>query len=113
VRETEIYTDDLRRSGADLARVAEDLGNRFQGLMNGVSGLGAAFGNDDIGMIISESYNAVQQIAQESFTSIMESLQDFGTGLHRLAEDFERTEQDNVAGFDAMGGQIGGSFNPR
>jgi hypothetical protein len=112
VQNTELYPEELRRAGNDLGRIAQDLGTRFNNLISAVNGLASPWGGDDIGMLIGESYNAVQEIAQESFASVMESLEDFGVGLIDFAEAATRAEQDITSDFDGIGRQLDGNANP-
>ncbi len=110
---TEIYPDQLQAAGNELGRVAQDLGTRFQRLVGEVGALAAPWGNDEIGMLIGESYTAVQELAQETITSIVTSLEDFGTGLIDFAEAARRTDEDLARTFQQLGRQLNGHDNSR
>jgi hypothetical protein len=79
------------RMDADLATLEADAGN-YQ----------AACGSDDIGMVISSCYEAIYEMALDSYSANLDELVTFAEDLDAMADTYETTEQANEDSFDRL-----------
>lgn len=94
------YTIDpqaLRQAASALDAAGERLASEWSALVGTVQGMGEPWGGDDIGMLIGISYQAVQGVADESFTSAAEDLSGFADKLTTVADNHERNERETAA----------------
>jgi hypothetical protein len=89
----DVYPPSLREGGTNLGDHANRLRDEWDRFSAGVQGRGDIFGDDPIGGLIGASYQAAQQIAHDSYTSVADNLSGFGDGLHAMADDYENTDQ--------------------
>lgn len=98
----EVYPKSLRKSGGGLEDVADQVDNAWQGLVNSVSGMGEAFGDDMVSSLIATMYQSVQEAADETYTSVVDGMRDFGDGLMLMADNAEGAESDSADAVKAV-----------
>jgi uncharacterized protein YukE len=85
----------LRQGASGLLDAAQRLSEEWQRFTVTVQGMGPMFGNDPIGGLIGAGYQAAQGVADRSLKTVMDAFADFGTGLSRMADQYDGTEQAN------------------
>jgi hypothetical protein len=90
----------LRQAGAELNQV----GDRLRGLLDSLeqevlTGVGEPWGNDNIGQLIGQAYKEVVHWAFDILRGLLNELLQSGADLRRMAEIYERLENDLVDGF--------------
>jgi uncharacterized protein YukE len=98
----EIDPTALRQAAKSLGVVGEQLSSQWNALMSTVQGMGEPWGGDDIGMLIGMSYLAVQDVANESYTSAAQDLAGYAEKLTAVADNHERNEQESAAAISAI-----------
>ncbi|MDL4772861.1 WXG100 family type VII secretion target [Actinomadura xylanilytica] len=98
----------LRAAASGLASAGERLAAEWRNLVSGVEGMGAPWGGDDIGMLIGESYTAVQTKAGESFSGAAEDLAALGEKLMEMADNHERAEEEMVGEITSISTALNG-----
>jgi uncharacterized protein YukE len=91
--ELEVTPERLRGAGRNLQQVAQQLQAEWQAMTGTVQGMGDIFGDDMVSSLIATSYQAAQEIANDSYTSVAEGLQDFAGGLDAMAATYENAER--------------------
>jgi hypothetical protein len=102
--ELRFHPPSLREAGQGLSDVGERLAAEWQALAATAQGMGDIFGDDDVGSLIATTYQAAQQIAQESYGSAAEGFGEFGGGLTEMAGTYEQTEQATTEDVRDVGG---------
>jgi hypothetical protein len=82
--------------------VAEQLDSEWTRFRAGVQGRGDIFGDDAVGGLIGASYSAAQELIDACYTSAAQAFAGFGTGLARMADGYEQTEQDHTDMFQQL-----------
>jgi hypothetical protein len=91
--ELRFYSPSLRDGGRSLSEVGSRLESQWRELEASAQGMGDIFGDDDVGSLIGMTYRVAQQLSAQSQRSAARGFDNFGTGLHTMADDFERSEQ--------------------
>ena len=91
--ELEVGPASLRGAGRELQQIAQRLQSEWQAMTSTVQGMGDIFGDDMVSSLIATSYQAAHEIANDSYTSAAEGLQDFGGGLQTMADTYESAEE--------------------
>ncbi|MFC6880079.1 MULTISPECIES: WXG100 family type VII secretion target [Actinomadura] len=91
-----IRPDTLRSASSGLKAAGERLSSEWKDLVAKVEGMGQPWGGDDIGMLIGESYNAIQEQADESFTGAAEDMAAYSEKLKAMADNYEKAEEKMV-----------------
>jgi hypothetical protein len=92
----------LRQAASALDAAGERLTSEWNGLVGTVEGMGEPWGGGDIGTLIGISYQAVQSVADESFTSAAEDLSGFADKLTAVADNHERNERETTADISSI-----------
>lgn len=88
---------DLKQAAQSLAQVSQSFTSAWQSFSSQAKSMGDIFGDDMVGGLIGASYEAAHEIADETFNSAAEALQQFSDGLTQMAtahEENERNAQD-------------------
>jgi hypothetical protein len=90
----------LRQAGVELNQV----GDRLRGLLDSLeqevlTGVGEPWGNDNIGQLIGQAYKEVVHWAFDILRGLLNELLQSGADLKRMADIYERLENDLVDGF--------------
>lgn len=101
--ELRFHPPSLREAGQGLSDVGERLAAEWQALVSTAEGMGDIFGDDDVGSLIATTYQAAQQIAEESYGSAAEGFGEFAGGLTEMADTYEQTEQATTEGVQDVG----------
>ncbi|MFC9973746.1 WXG100 family type VII secretion target [Spirillospora sp. NPDC127200] len=97
-----ITPESLRSAAKGLSAAGERLGQEWSNLKSTVQGMGQPWGGDDIGMLIGESYTAVEAQADESFTGAAEDLSAFGEKLTTMADNHEKAQEQMVGEINSV-----------
>ncbi|GLW65269.1 hypothetical protein Arub01_35130 [Actinomadura rubrobrunea] len=103
-----IRPETVRQAAKELTAAGDRLAQEWQSLVGTVEGMGAPWGNDDIGMLIGESYLAIQETANESFTGAADDLRAFGEKLTLVADNHEKAEQEMVGNINSISAALNG-----
>jgi hypothetical protein len=98
----------LRKAVSGLEAASAELSTQWANLMTTVNGMGAPWGGDDIGMLIGESYLAIQAVANESFTGAAEDMTEFCEKLTTMADNHERAEQEMMTEVSSVSAMLNG-----
>jgi uncharacterized protein YukE len=104
----EIRPETLRTAANGLKDSGDRLTQEWSNLLSTVEGMGDPFGGDDIGMIIGESYYAVQDQADESFSGAAEDLGALAEKLVTMADNHEKAEQQMAGDVNAVSTALNG-----
>ncbi|TMR02437.1 PE domain-containing protein [Actinomadura soli] len=104
----EVQPDTLRSAAKGLAEAGDQLDQEWSNLKSTVQGMGEPWGADDIGMLIGESYKAIEGQADESFTGAAEDLSGYGEKLTALADNHEKAEQKMVGEVSSISAALNG-----
>mgnify|MGYP001458294901 CR=1 FL=1 len=96
MNELKVSTGRVRSAAAELKAAAEDLTEAAKAFQAEVSGFGAPWGGDEIGMLIGAAHNAIFQAAMECFTENAKELSEHAEGLRRVAKTHDQAESANV-----------------
>jgi len=100
VRPLDVDAEQLRLAADGVQRAGERLEQQWQRLRATADGMGDIFGGDDVGGLIGASYQAAQQIAEQSITSVVAAFAGFGDGLAKMGTAYDEVESRNAALFD-------------
>jgi hypothetical protein len=90
----------LRQAGAELNQVGDKLRGLLDSLEHEVlTGIGEPWGHDNIGQLIGQAYKEVVHWAFDILRGLLNELLQSGADLKRMAEMYERLENDLVDGF--------------
>src|SRR5262249_51637484 len=81
----------IGRMDDDLAALEAEVGN-YQD----------ACGSDDIGMVISSCYEAIYEMALDSYSANLDELVSYAEDLDAMADTYESTDQANQDAFDRL-----------
>ncbi|MEV5706710.1 hypothetical protein [Actinoallomurus sp. NPDC052274] len=88
----------IRRIAGELEKAVDKLDSELEALANDMTGQSDPFGGDDIGSLIGMCYQAIHDMAMDSYSSNVEELDAHVEALHGLANGYETAE---YAGKDA------------
>jgi hypothetical protein len=91
--ELRFYSPSLRDGGRSLSEVGRQLESQWRDLEANAQGMGDIFGDDDVGSLIATTYRVAQQLSAQTHRSAARGFDNFGSGLHTMADDFERSER--------------------
>jgi hypothetical protein len=97
----------MRGNAEGLDDVVDDFAESLARFENTINGFGEPWGADDIGTLIGELYLGIHDLAMSCFESNGEVLGQFADGLHTMADNFERAEQDIATGLQRIQNQLG------
>ncbi|MEU8130005.1 hypothetical protein AB0B68_22560 [Micromonospora sp. NPDC049049] len=103
MRPLDVDPAQLREAGEAVRTAADQLGERWQQLRATADGMGDIFGADDVGGLIGVSYQAANQVAERSVTSVLNALSGFADGLVGMGNAYDQVEEDNADLFRALG----------
>lgn len=98
----------LRQSGSDLSDIGGRMESTWQGLKDESDGMGDPFGDDMVGGLIGAAYQAVMQVADESFVTGAMDFLGFGDGLNTAGEVHSANEDAGVQDAELTGQQVEG-----
>ncbi|WP_018653678.1 hypothetical protein [Actinomadura flavalba] len=104
----EVRPETLRSAGQSLGQVGDRLKQEWTNLRSSVEGMGEPWGADDIGMLIGESYKAIHEQADESFTGAADDLTAFGDKLVQMADNHEKAEKEMVGEVNSITAALNG-----
>lgn len=96
MNEVKVSTGRIRSAAAELKAVAEDLTEAARAFQAEVSGFGAPWGGDEIGMLIGVAHDAIFQAALECFAENAKELSEHAEGLRRVAKTHDQAENANL-----------------
>jgi hypothetical protein len=100
--ELDVHTSSLRTAASGIRSAADQLSEKWSALLGTASGMGSPWGNDDIGMLIGTSYSAVQDAADESYTSAAKDLHGFAEGLITMAGRYDEGEEQATGAVESV-----------
>jgi hypothetical protein len=90
-----IRPESLRAAGRELSQVGDRLRQMLDSLEQEVlTGIGEPWGNDNIGQLIGQAYKEVVHWAFDILRGLLNEILASGADLKRMAEMYERLEQD-------------------
>jgi hypothetical protein len=103
-----IQPEVLRKASTELDQV----GNKLRELLNSLeqevlTGVGEPWGNDNIGKLIGQAYKEVVHWAFDILRELLNELLKSGVDLKKMAERYERLEQDLSDGFQKFLDNLG------
>ncbi|MEV5828741.1 hypothetical protein AB0L25_24585 [Spirillospora sp. NPDC052242] len=105
----EVRPETLRSAAKALSAAGDRLNQEWSGLKSTVQGMGQPWGADDIGMLIGESYTAIEAQADESFAGSAEELSGYGEKLIAMADNHEKAEQQMVGEVTSISAALNGT----
>ncbi|MEU1395243.1 WXG100 family type VII secretion target [Micromonospora zamorensis] len=102
MRSLDVDPEQLRQAAGGVQRAGERLEQQWQRLRATADGMGDIFGDDDVGGLIGASYQAAQQIAEQSVSSVVAAFAGFGDGLARMSTAYDEVEARNAALFERL-----------
>jgi hypothetical protein len=93
----------LHSAGQDLGKAGDRLLADWQAMQGTVQGMGELFGDDMVSSLIAATYQAAEQVAHGCYTSAAKGLKDFGSGLVKMAGNYENTEGNTVQDVKSTG----------
>ncbi|MEU5876587.1 PE domain-containing protein [Spirillospora sp. NPDC047279] len=103
-----IQPETIRSAASGLSDAGDRLSQEWTTLVSTVEGMGAPWGGDDIGMLIGESYTAIQAQADESFTGAAADMGAFADKLIAVADNYEKAEQQMVGEVTSVSAALNG-----
>jgi uncharacterized protein YukE len=97
-----VHPPQLRDCSGQLQQVAEHLDGEWTRFRAGVQARGDIFGDDAVGGLIGATYQAAQQLIDGCYASAAKAFAGFGTGLSRMADGYEQTDQDHADMFHRL-----------
>jgi len=98
----------MRSNAEGLDEVVDGFAESLARFEETINGFGEPWGADDIGMLIGELYLGIHDLAMTCFEGNGEVLGQFADGLHTMADNFERAEQDIGTGLQRIQDMLGG-----
>ncbi|XVQ11667.1 WXG100 family type VII secretion target [Spirillospora sp. CA-255316] len=86
----------IRSAAQELDGVQQRLNEQWSGLLSALRGMGQPWGADDIGVLIGDSYTAIEAKADECYRAMTEELAGFAQNLRVVADNHERAEEKSV-----------------
>jgi hypothetical protein len=96
----EVTPSGIRRVAGALEEVVDRLDSELTALANEIGGQDDPFGGDDIGSLIGMCYQAIHDMAMDSYSANLDELDAHVEALHDLANGYETAEN---AGTEATG----------
>ncbi|MGH3387650.1 MAG: WXG100 family type VII secretion target [Actinomadura sp.] len=97
-----INSGELRGSGRELQRLAEQLSNRQGDLNAQVTGSSAVWGADEEGTAFGVAYQEIVGKVQELLGAMAEAFDTVGANLSLTADNFDAAEEANTAQLAAI-----------
>lgn len=98
----EVRSGSLRRAGTDLHRASDALDQAWKGFQPDAKNL--KYGSTDmVGSLIGASYEAVLELAHTSYDSAAKAFASFGDAIHRMADQYDTSEQANAGAVEGVG----------
>ncbi|MFJ5230747.1 WXG100 family type VII secretion target [Kitasatospora sp. NPDC088391] len=92
---------ELHGEGREFESVSNDFGGAAKQLESGLAALGAPWGSDAPGQPFGASYGEAREGVLAGLQGLAERLGRIGAGLHTMADNTVRTDQDISADFNA------------
>ncbi|MFD7734603.1 WXG100 family type VII secretion target [Kitasatospora phosalacinea] len=99
--EVVIRSWELHGEGREFEKISDEFGKAAQQLESGLAALGAPWGSDGPGAPFGTAYGEAREGALAGLQGLSERLGRIGRGLHTMADNSERTDQDISADFTA------------
>jgi hypothetical protein len=87
----------LRRAAAEIQRAADDLDQVLTGFAQALGNVGDPWGTDMLGSLIGGGYVAIEELALQTYDSVVEGFDTVAEGLTAMAASYDETE-DQIAG---------------
>lgn len=97
----------LHRGATELERARESVRQAFESFQSAVAGYAYAFGDDEIGTLLSVAHQACVDALTECLSTNIEELGSYADGLHQMADSYQAVEEEITASFHSMLGALG------
>jgi hypothetical protein len=91
--ELDVDPERMRSSAGGMKTASDTLQTHFDSFQQELSGLSDAFGDDDLGSLISGCYQAIHELAFGSYNDNNGAMKDHVQGVHDLADGYHQSEQ--------------------
>jgi hypothetical protein len=89
------HSERIQRSGEGIDASAQQMKARLQTFMSELNGHGQPWGNDDLGSLIGMCYQAICEVAMESYDDNVTDLQGHGKGVTVMGANYASGEEKN------------------
>lgn len=103
----EVAPERIRAGGAAIGAVTAAFASRVERLSAELAGFSGAFGDDDIGMLMSTAYDAVSGWSFQCFQAMSDELLDAADDLMTMADDYDRADAGGLELFRGITGRLG------
>jgi hypothetical protein len=93
--ELDFDSERIRRSGEGINSSARQMKAQLQAFKSELESQGEPWGNDDLGSLIGMFYQAICEIAMESYDDNVADLEVHGEGVTAMAANYAQGEQKN------------------
>jgi len=104
----EVDIDALRQGAAELEQARESIRQIFERFQATVANFDNAFGDDEIGTLLSVGHEACMNALTECLSSNIEELGSYADGLRQMADSYQAVEEEVTASFRSILGALGG-----
>lgn len=91
--ELDVDPERMRGSAGGVKTASDTLQTHFDSFQQELAGLSDAFGDDDLGSLISGCYQAIHELAFGSYNDNNGAMKDHVQGIHDLADGYDQSEQ--------------------
>lgn len=104
----EVDIDALRQGAAGLDQARESIRQVFERFQAMVANFENAFGDDEIGTLLSVGHEACMNALTECLSTNFEELGSYADGLRQMADSYQAAEEEISASFRSILGTLGG-----
>lgn len=102
----DISPDSLRRASKGVGDAADELDSALTSFAQALSSVGDPWGTDTLGTLIGGGYAATEELALQTYNSVVESLDGFSEGLEDMAMNYGDAEDRTTTEVDSTGRQV-------
>lgn len=99
----DVDPDVIDRASAAMGDAADQFDSALTQFVSTLSGVGDPWGQDTLGTLIGGGYVAVEQLAVETWSSVVDGLDEFADGLESMAGQYRSNEAATVVDINKSG----------
>jgi prefoldin subunit 5 len=102
----DVSPERLRASADQIEQSVQQMDADLDALEGATADYASACGSDDLGTAIAACYEAISDMAFDSYEQNLDELIGYAEGLDAMADRYEQAEQENMDAFDRIGEQL-------